>query len=458
MADIVIIGAGLTGLSTALHLEQRGFTNYKLFEKESEVGGLCRSVHQDGFTFDYTGHLLHVKDDYFRKLITELVGMDNLNSIFRRSFIYSHDTYTNYPYQVNLHGLPTKVIVECIEGYAQRPQHKIKPITFQEWVLDNFGTGIAKHFFFPFQSKIFSFDLKKISPTWMGRFVPKTSLGQMIEGAIKPAVVDESCQKVGYNAHFFYPKQGGIQFWIEKLANNIKQKIHTDFEVTAIDVKQKVVSFSNGHTESYDTLITSMPLDHLLRSLKESSRTRLKPAADNLDCNSVINLNWGVAREQLSERHWIYYPEHQYPFYRIGFPHNFAASMAPEGCSSLYAEFSHVGKTQRYVNNKLTATREQIKKLFKLSDNEVITEKVITIPRAYVMYTHWREKNLPKLLKRLEEQSIYSVGRYGAWKYSSMQEAVLDGKEIVEKVTIMPAQKTFYQTVPLQKEPQKELQ
>jgi len=87
MAKIVIIGAGLTGLSAAYHLEKRGFSDYLLFEKEPSVGGLCRSVQQDGFTFDYTGHLLHTSDDYFRSLIQDIVGFENLNTITRRSFV-----------------------------------------------------------------------------------------------------------------------------------------------------------------------------------------------------------------------------------------------------------------------------------------------------------------------------------------------------------------------------------
>ena len=69
MADVVILGAGLTGLSTAYHLEQLGFNDYVLFEKDLEVGGLCRSVVSEGFTFDYTGHLLHINDIYFKSFI-----------------------------------------------------------------------------------------------------------------------------------------------------------------------------------------------------------------------------------------------------------------------------------------------------------------------------------------------------------------------------------------------------
>ncbi|MGH7165590.1 MAG: NAD(P)-binding protein, partial [Nitrospiraceae bacterium] len=51
---IVIVGAGLAGLSAAFHLKG---VPYRLFEKEHEVGGLCRSYQLDGFTFDITGHL-----------------------------------------------------------------------------------------------------------------------------------------------------------------------------------------------------------------------------------------------------------------------------------------------------------------------------------------------------------------------------------------------------------------
>src|ERR1700722_12940766 len=101
MAEIVILGAGLTGLSAAYHLERQGFYNYKIFEKESTVGGLCRSVQQDGFTFDYTGHLLHISDPYFKHLIQTIANLETFNVIHRRSFVYSQQTYPPYPYQVN---------------------------------------------------------------------------------------------------------------------------------------------------------------------------------------------------------------------------------------------------------------------------------------------------------------------------------------------------------------------
>ena len=65
MAEVVILGAGLTGLSSAYHLEKNNFFNYKIFEKDSRPGGLLKSIKQNGFTFDYTGHLLHINDKFF---------------------------------------------------------------------------------------------------------------------------------------------------------------------------------------------------------------------------------------------------------------------------------------------------------------------------------------------------------------------------------------------------------
>ncbi len=454
MAKLVIIGAGLTGLSTAYHLEKQGFFDYVLFEKESAVGGLCRSINQDGFTFDFTGHLLHASDPYFQSFLANLIGMQQLNIIDRKSFIYSHERYTRYPYQINLFGLPDDIIVECIEGFAQRKKSRKPPVSFYEWVLQNFGAGIARNFFFPFQRKIFDYDLKKVSPTWMSRFVPQTSLNQMIAGAIK-----DNLSTIGYNAQFFYPKSGGIQYWINAIRNALHNPIHTGHAVKQVDLVEKIVHFDNGHAEQFDYLITTMPLDILIKCLKEKPSTTFNHALKHLVCNSVINFNLGVVDQNLSDKHWIYFPEQQFPFYRIGFPHNFATSMVPKGTSSLYGEFSYINKTKEECSNLLAQSLTAVKKLLSIEDKHIITEKVISIAHAYVIYNFWREKHLPSLLAQLQEHDVYSIGRYGGWKYSSMQEAVLDGKKIAETITFIPATKTFYHPSikPLSKDKHKEM-
>jgi len=437
MAEIVILGAGLTGLSVAYHLEKKGFFDYKLFEKESSVGGLCRSVSQDGFIFDYTGHLLHVNDAYLKQFIESVVGFDQFNTIERRSAIYSQNCYTEYPYQINLHGLPAQTIIECIEGFIERPQIK-KTQTFYSWVLKNFGVGFARHFFFPYQQKIFDYDVKKLSSSWTGRFVPATSLNKILWGAFTP----HRHEKIGYNSQFFYPRDGGIIRWVQKIADMLINPIMTHHTVQAVDLKHKIIFFTNGHYEQYKQLISTIPLDNLLGMIKESTTT-LYTARSHLRCASVINFNIGINKPSVSDNHWIYYPEKKYPFYRIGFSHNFSSSMAPHNCSSLYGEFSITKKRAILWETMINNSRAHAMKLFNFSHTDILTEKIIHIPHAYVIYNSWRDRNVPRILQQLQEQSLFSIGRYGAWKYSSMQEAVLDGKTLVDQLIIIPAQQTY---------------
>ncbi|MDR3647400.1 MAG: FAD-dependent oxidoreductase [Candidatus Babeliales bacterium] len=432
MAKIVILGAGLTGISAAYHLEQNNFYDYKMFEKENEIGGLCRSVYQDGFTFDYTGHLLHINDNYFSTLIDNLVGKENFNSINRRSFIYSKDVYTHYPFQINLFGLPQNVITECLEGFKARPQTSTEPKTFYQWVLKNFGRGFGKHFFFTYQNKIFAYDIKKISSSWTGRFVPQTSLEQIIQGSEK----EPDLQNVGYNSQFYYPKKDGIIYWVQKIADKIKNPVYKNHCVKSINLKNKIVTFTNGHCESYEKLITTIPLDLLLNLIEDTSCTSLKQAANKLVCNSVVNFNLGTNKENLSDKHWIYFPENQYPFYRIGFPHNFSTNVTPAGCSSLYGEFAYTKNSKINIEETLKYAIASTQKLLKISESDILVKKIIHIDRAYVIYNFWREENLAKLHEKLNENDIYSIGRYGEWKYSSMQEAVLDGKKTIENLLI----------------------
>ncbi len=257
----------------------------------------------------------------------------------------------------------TPIIAECIEGFVTRKKSRKKNLSFHDWVLENFGSGIAKHFFFPFQSKIFDYDIQKVAATWMGRFVPSTSLEQMLEGALNDKDVTE--QKVGYNAQFFIQKKAVINSWINTFADTLANPIFTEHAVKEIDLTTNTLTFENGECEQFETLINTMPLDIFLKKLKTPAATNFGNAHTKLVCNSVINFNLGFSRPDVSDKHWIYYPESEFPFYRIGFPHNFAPSMVPAGCSSMYGEMSYIKRSEQYLQEKLKRARAVTKRYLK---------------------------------------------------------------------------------------------
>src|SRR6058998_1770337 len=133
---VVILGGGLTGLSAAYHLQPLPSL---VVEREAEVGGLCRTHVEDGFTFDCTGHLLHLRDTAIRDLVDRI-----LPSAFdrheRRALIFSKGVYTPYPFQANLHGLPIEVVKECLTGFVEAMVRRsaegepdLDRLSFREW-------------------------------------------------------------------------------------------------------------------------------------------------------------------------------------------------------------------------------------------------------------------------------------------------------------------------------------
>jgi len=67
-ADVIIIGAGFSGLSAAYYLQRKGL-KVKLLELSSQPGGRARSDKLDGFTLDRGLHLYHHSTTELAKII-----------------------------------------------------------------------------------------------------------------------------------------------------------------------------------------------------------------------------------------------------------------------------------------------------------------------------------------------------------------------------------------------------
>ncbi len=429
MQKIVIIGAGLTGLSTAYHLEKQGITSYEIYEKQTEIGGLTRSVSEQGFTFDYTGHFLHSNNEYFSSFLSTLFGKNELQSITRNAQVFTHNRYLPYPFQTNLAKLPSHVIAHCLESFIKKPGSTYTPHTFKQWLLKAFGKGMCSEFFYPYNTKLLQYPLSKIMPEQGGRFIPTIKLEDIIKN-FSPNEI----QNHGYNSTFLYPKQNGICQLPNKIQSQISTKIQLNHSVEAIDSRSKKIRFSNGTSTSYDILVTTMPLKPLLEITAFSSNSSLGDQTQQLHYNTVVNLNLGINRPNFSDKHWIYFPEQQFSFYRIGFWNAISNHLAPKNKSSLFAEMSMMHPTQKEITKKVTLAKKQLLSLLQLQESDICFEKILTLDHAYVIYNEWRKKNLPTLLTTLANKDIHSIGRFGEWKYSSMQEAILDGQLMAQKI------------------------
>jgi protoporphyrinogen oxidase len=421
----VIIGGGLAGVSAGHHLADH---EPRLFEKEHDLGGLCRSFTQDGFTFDCTGHLIHLKNAYTKELVAQLLP-DAFDSHERLASIYSKETVTPYPFQANTYGLPPEVVRDCVVGFVEslHSDHR-NADNFHDWVLQTFGSGIAKHFMLPYNQKFWKQDLHGITSDWVSWSIPKPTLEEVVNGAL-----GLTNKGMGYNPRFLYPRDGGINALPLALARSITN-VQTGETVERIDPQQKVVRFASGREETYDYLVSTLPVP-IVYSLLAGVSEELVSQARGLRAISVLNINVGVDRPDISDQHWIYFPEEEFVFSRVGFPMNFSKSVAPPDTSSIYIEITHHPGEQPDVDALADRALADLRRAGILRDDDrILTRHVLDIRFAYVVFDQHRQRYLQSLIDYLESRDIFSAGRYGKWDYYSMEDSILSGKTAAERI------------------------
>jgi protoporphyrinogen oxidase len=280
----------------------------------------------------------------------------------------------------------------------------------------------------PYNEKLFQTPATKMTTEWCGPFVPMPKLEEVVQGALR-----NDARDFGYNATFLYPRRGGIQALPTALAKQVPP-IETGTEVDRVDWNNKTVTFSDRRTVSYKILVNTMPLSELLDKMNHLPGP-VRRARVHLRYASILCLNIGVRRPRISDKSWIYFPEDKFPFYRVGFPMNFSPHVAPRNCSSMYVEipFNRIQGKSKADILKMTKKGLVDCGILRKSDNCPVVQ-FLPIKHAYVVYDQHRSKALRIINSFLHRHGILSIGRYGGWKYSFMEEAVRDGMEAAQKI------------------------
>jgi len=425
--EVLIIGAGLSGLSAALHLGKK--CKVRILEKENRPGGLAITDEEDGYRFDRTGHLLHLRNPEIKRLLLKLMKNEML-LVKRESRIWSNGTYTLYPFQSNTFGLPPEVSYECLIEYLRilfEPYNK--PVkNFRDFIYAKFGKGFARHFMIPYNKKIWGVDPREMTTLWCDRFVPVPKMEDVIAGAV--GLKDP---QLGYNAYFFYPRSG-IGDLPKALADEVSNYslIEYNAQVTSVDIKNRIVYFNNGDSLHYEFLINTIELKKFIFILS-SLPAGVKNAAKLLRFKPLYYLDIALNKPAGKPFHWIYVPSPKVPFYRVGSYSNFSSAVVPQGCGSLYVELSSRKKTD--LKTAMCKAIPWLKEMGLVEqESDVKFARLRCIECAYVIYDKNYSKCLETIHPFLKKHNIYSIGRFGSWNYSAMEDAIIDGKNTAVKI------------------------
>lgn len=482
----LILGAGPTGLSAAYHYGEGSV----LVEREQTVGGWCRSIDDQGFRFDHAGHIMFSNDAYVLTLYQTLLG-DNLHWQNREAWVFSKGVHTRYPFQGALYGLPPAVLKECLvgaiearfgalDGSAAAPARPVAtvvrelpakaandavdccadgvvpdaegvgdpkdlappakvapfvrrgaPANFEEFIHQVWGAGVAKHFAVPYNVKLWTVPLREMETSWLGGRVPMPNLEEMIEGALEPVA-----SPVGPNARFGYPLHGGFQALMDGFLPHLEGKLLLGKTATAVSVRRRQVTFADGQRLRWQHLVSTLPLPEFVRLIGDEAPERVRAAAAGLRHVSVRCVNLGIGRENLTDKHWIYYPEDTI-FHRIFVQGNASPHNNPPGGFGLTCEITYSPTKPLPVDGDALierCIRECIEVGMTTADDTVLTASIVDMPYAYVLYDHARAANVETIRSWLLTHDIVLAGRYSEWEYYNSDHAFLAGRRAAEQV------------------------
>jgi len=462
-----VAGAGPTGLSAAYHAGRDAL----LLEQADRVGGWCRSIAVNGFTFDYAGHIMFSGDEYVHRLYRILLG-GNMHWQDREAWVYSKGVYTRYPFQGSLYGLPPEVIKECLTGAIEArfgPLHgaaqprkvngngpqcapgeirdccadgileseaalarmQEEPRNFEEFIYKVWGAGIAKHFAIPYNRKLWTVPLAEMETSWLGGRVPLPDLEEMIEGALKPAP-----KPMGPNARFGYPLRGGFQALMDAFLPLLEGELRLKARVARVWPRRRALELADGTELEYEHLISTMPLPVLIAMMGDEAPPKVRAAAAALRHISVRCVHLGVGRPNLTAKHWIYYPEDTV-FHRIFVQGNASPHCNPPGGFGLTCEITYSPWKPLPAEGDALVRRcieDCVRTGMMRPEDPILAAAQCDLPHAYVVYDHARARNVAVIRKWIEQQGILLAGRYSEWEYYNSDHAFIAGKKAVEQI------------------------
>lgn len=406
---IIIIGCGPAGLGAGWRLTELGYEQFALYDKNPYVGGLAASFTDDaGFTWDIGGHVLHSHYPYFDRMFEAVMEGEYLTHK-RESFVWIADRFVPYPFQNNIHLLPEQLMRECVNGLRDRS--KQAPKNFSEWITTTYGSGIAKHFMYPYNRKVWAYPLDKMSYQW-------------VADRVAPAIVQRGVSW-GPNAVFHYPKQGGTGDIWRRVARRFSEKIHLRKEMISLNTTKKRVRFADGSQDAYDVLFSTVPLDRLAPSV----RTKLHRSAV-----TIVGVGMqGDPPDELRSKSWMYFPGAE-PYFRATVLSNYSKYNAPNGTWSLMFEIS--SSSHRPLADD--AIEKTLHSSLIPKGTKIIDVWTMTSEYGYPTPTVDRDLVVDPILKTLEKDGIYSRGRFGMWKYevSNQDHTFMQGVEWVDTIKI----------------------
>jgi len=422
--SIIIVGAGVTGLTVAHCLQEKG-QDVVVLEKEPVVGGLCRSYRYGDFTFDIGPHRLSSANKQVNSFFLSILN-DSYSSIPRHSSVYMNNKYLSWPLSLeSVFRLPFSSMMNCaldLLTLENRNESDLKNL--EEYITAKYGPTIFKLFWEKYTEKFLGIPCREVDAEWVRLSVKHAIIDRK---AVPHGLFDlaRNCLlRKGVEMNFLYPRNGMGTF-PDMMAASVTKRggtILTSQAIESITVKPDStirVRAGNKDIEGSSLVWTGSLID-LCRIMEHRD--------PGLEYISTLLYNFELSKDPGGKWQWIYFPDPDCVFSRVSLPDRFGSETVPAGKGSLCVEVTckEGDANWKQPETLIDRIKKDLLRVGLTSSAENMTNCHIERVRdTYPLYRNGFEPRVRETMSILRKnKNIHLVGRQAAFSYDNIDDAV----------------------------------
>ena len=427
MSKYAVIGAGISGLSAAHFLQDKG-NAVIVYERDTVPGGLIKCRRVNGSLFHTCGgHVFNSKRqdvlDWFWSKFTreaEFSKADRNSCVFmdKNDSSLEHD---NIPYPIENH---MYLFDEAVQKSFYNDLEEIDRVkgvdarftdyeSFGDFLRWRFGKTLYDLYFRPYNEKVWRRDLTTVPMSWMEGKLPMPTTQEMRDNNANK--VEE---KAFVHSSFWYEKKDGSQYIADRLAEGLNIRFNASIDTIKYGDGKWIVC-----GEEYDKVVFCGNIKEMIKMINGVDVQAFKDSVDALGYHGTTAVFCEIDKNPYS---WIYQPSRRHESHRIICTGN----------------FSETNNGTLVKKDRITATIEFTDEISK----EEILDNLKRIPlnpeyidHMYNKYTYPIQdadtRDMVKKLKALLAPcGFYFTGRFADWEYYNMDVAIGAAMDLVKNL------------------------